>query len=119
MGLTLGRPLGSRNKATREFRAVVAELDRRGEIDLRRLVLSLYEDATSKDPSVRIPSRREMLSRVWGLPRQAVEVEHGVSESGVALLVRIATSDAHRRVAEELEDEREQRRLAAITVETD
>jgi hypothetical protein len=111
----MGRPLGSKNKSTREFRAVVAALDRSGEIDLRGLVLALYHDATSPDDKVRLPARRELLSRVYGLPRQELAVEHGVGVSVVALLEQIGRSESHRRRLEE----REARQLAAaaITVE--
>lgn len=112
-GHHVGRPPGTRNRATKEFRKTVAALDRAGEIDLKRLVRELYADATSDNPAIRIPARREMLNRVHGLPRVEVDVSHDLGPSAVALLVAIATSDEHRDRAESLEQWREARRLTA------
>jgi hypothetical protein len=113
----MGRPKGSRNRSTRAFRDLVSAMDRSGEINLRGLVLALYGDATSDNPAVRLPARRELLSRVYGLPRQELAIEHGVSESAVEMLARIAASPEHRLALESLERERRQRQLAAVTVE--
>jgi hypothetical protein len=113
----MGRPLGSKNKATRAFRDRIAKLDASGKISLDRLLLDLYADATSEDPAVRLPARRELLSRVYGLPKAEVSVEHELGQSATALLVALARSDSHRANAERLERWREQRRLAAVTVE--
>lgn len=112
-GHHVGRPLGSRNRGTKEFRETVRALARAGAIDLERLVRELYADAVSTDPNVRLPARRELQNRLYGLPRVEVGIEHDIGPDAVALLVAIAQSDEHRTRAETLERWREARRLTA------
>lgn len=113
-----GRPLGSRNKSTPEFRATVAALDRAGKIDLKGLILSLYADATSDNPAIRIPARREFQNRYYGLPHVDVGVTttHELGPTIVELLAHIHQSDQHRRALEELETMR-RRALPSAVVE--
>jgi hypothetical protein len=79
----------------------------------------LYSLATSKTESsaIRIAASRELLNRAYGLPKAHLDIEHGISESAVELLTRIAVSPEHRRNVEWLEARR--LRLAAITVESE
>ena len=115
----MGRPRGSRNRSTLALRDVLSRLERAGEVNMERVLLGLYALAVSEtEPApVRTAASRELLNRAYGLPNAHLDIEHGISESAVELLTRIATSAAHRRTVEELDQGREQRRLAAVTGE--
>ena len=116
----MGRPRGSRNRSTRALHSVLSRLEYGGEINLEQVVLGLYRLAVSEtEPSsVRIAASRELLNRAYGLPKAHLDVEHGVSESTVSLLVRIAQAPEYRRAAEELEQWRRSRAIpVAVTVE--
>jgi hypothetical protein len=117
--MSRGRPKGSKNRSTVELRGLLDRMEGAGEVDMAAVVRGLYGLATDeKQPAgVRIAASREILNRRYGLPKALVETTHELGRSAADLLVEIARSDRHRAGLEALEREREQRRLAATTVE--
>jgi hypothetical protein len=108
----MGRPPGVPNKSNAQVRALIVRLEKAGKLDFARIVERLQEIALS-DSKDRIAAARTLLAYNYGLPRQALDVSHDAGPSVVAILEGIARSDRHRAALEA----REQRQLAATTVE--
>jgi hypothetical protein len=115
----MGRPAGSRNKRTVALDAVFDRLERSREVDPERWVRALDEMATdSKRPDgVRLAAIDKLLRFRYGNPQSKLETTAQIGESWAVFVARLVQSDAGRRNREELEREREARRLTAATVE--
>lgn len=111
-----GRPKGARSYATKNVRALLDRLQREGKLQPERVFARLQEIALS-DADDRIGAARLLLGYHFGYPAAKVDfdVQHSLGESATGLLLRIASSDAHRAALEDLE--RDRRRLPAVTVE--
>lgn len=110
LDLLMGRPPGSKNYKSKSVRLLLGRLENEGRLTPTRILERLQEIALS-DALDRVTAARLLLGYFYGYPQARLELEHGISESFVDVLLRIHNSDEHRHNLEDLE----RRRSRALT----
>ena len=113
----MGRPLGSKNRKTPELAALFDRLEKKRAIDPEAWVLALDRIACDeKRPAeIRITAIDRLLRFRYGNPASAITATVEAGRSWQDVLIAVVTSEQGRRNREELENWREQRRLAVTT----
>jgi hypothetical protein len=112
-----GRPKGSKSLRLKSVRLVLAKMQAAGRLTPERLLERLFEIGLSDDPD-RVRAIELGLAYAYGRPSSKIDldVKHGIDESVVTILARIADSDAHRANLEAIQRRRDLRALPSETI---